>query len=275
MRCRKIYPVVETFTSQELTNLFSNCHLFDGTQTYPDEEGNPINYPNIGFAPADLGDYLEVRWGAQRFGFPLKNIGYWSSQDEVDQARAAVLVKVKRIIDAFCKANKYKYLTLLKTTDFDYDPITNYNMQEDKTQTNGQETFTHTPVADSGHSKTTNTPAETTQTQTANNPKSEHYTTTYEDAQQNRLAYYDQQSGSVSNATTVDTNGEVEVDYNDPKYTDTKSRDTDKYTLTRKGNIGVMTTQDMILSEREVARFNIIDEFFKDLNSQILLSIWN
>ena len=51
--------------------------------------------------------------------------------------------------------------------------------------------------------------------------------------------------------------------------------DTTKHSLTRSGNIGVTTSQQMIESERELVRFNVIDEFCKELNKEILLSVWN
>lgn len=51
--------------------------------------------------------------------------------------------------------------------------------------------------------------------------------------------------------------------------------DTLSHSLTRSGNIGVTTSQQMIESERELVRFNVIDEFCKELNKEILLSVWN
>lgn len=42
----------------------------------------------------------------------------------------------------------------------------------------------------------------------------------------------------------------------------------------RQGNIGVTKTQELIASERENLRFTILDEFFKDINKQILIPIY-
>lgn len=40
--------------------------------------------------------------------------------------------------------------------------------------------------------------------------------------------------------------------------------------LIRKGNIGVMTSQQMIESERELARQNIVEEFFREFNKGVM-----
>lgn len=42
----------------------------------------------------------------------------------------------------------------------------------------------------------------------------------------------------------------------------------------RQGNIGVTKTQELIAGERENLRFTILDEFFKDINKQILIPIY-
>ena len=42
----------------------------------------------------------------------------------------------------------------------------------------------------------------------------------------------------------------------------------------RQGNIGTTKTQELIASERENLRFTVIDEFFNDINKQILIPIY-
>jgi len=41
--------------------------------------------------------------------------------------------------------------------------------------------------------------------------------------------------------------------------------------LVRRGNIGTTTTQEMIEAERELAKQNILEEFFKELNAAVML----
>ena len=47
-----------------------------------------------------------------------------------------------------------------------------------------------------------------------------------------------------------------------------------QHTLTRKGNIGVTTTQQMIQAEREVAVFSIVEIFLEDIAKIILLGVY-
>ena len=308
---RKPYMRLDSFTTQEGQNLFRNCHFFDGTLTYTTVDGDSKSYPNLNYGNNDLWDYWISYYGDRRIGFNLR-IGPWSSDTEIDAEKTRVKNRVASIIDHFIKTNSYKYLTLVKSLDYLYDPISNYDMVEDKESINGEETFTHTPSEKASSIKitapqvelsvgedpdwvgvlewesnqsstTTETPNLTTNQQAqANGPKTEHYTTTYDDASTSRLESYDVQSGGTTtsetgtNSTTTHLTPTAEVNRNQSEtYTDVKSREDDSYHLTRRGNIGVTSTQEMIEKEREVARFNIVKEFFEELNKEVLLSIWN
>ena len=66
---------------------------------------------------------------------------------------------------------------------------------------------------------------------------------------------------------------------NHPSYTDEKSftnrNDKLEHSLTRSGNIGVTTTQQMLEQERQIVKFSIINEFYQDLVEQLCLQIWD
>ena len=62
---------------------------------------------------------------------------------------------------------------------------------------------------------------------------------------------------SVTHKNTNTINGKTEVSYNDTKDTTTT------HTFNRSGNIGTLTTQAMILSERQVAQFSLFEHFCK------------
>lgn len=115
--------------------------------------------------------------------------------------------------------------------------------------------------------------------------KTKNFTTTYDEDKEGKLESYTTTEGS--NAS--ESKGISETDMpltgkaysgapGHPSYTDTKSfngrADNGKHHLTRTGNIGVTTTQQMIEQEREKARINILDEFFNELNSKILLDVY-
>lgn len=129
------------------------------------------------------------------------------------------------------------------------------------------------------------------------------YATTYDDTETDRKTGYSTVQGSVGEAETQNSIStqthymEGTIESGNPSafgFTDTQSftnrtdtttynnvkdqlsgNDTKEHSLTRSGNIGVTTSQQMIESERELVRFNVIDEFCKELNKEILLSVWN
>lgn len=329
---RKYYATLndccDDFTSKNsLTAAFIDYHMFDGTLTVTinDQE---FQLPKLIFGSSqqnaqNLVNYWQTYWGEQRIGFPLKNICPYSSEEEkLEAIRTISVVKVKPAIEKFLIETYQKYLRLMTTLVLKYDPIENYSMVEEKTLTNGEETFSHEP--NSGYSQLNivaphtgvganidieankvvglNIPVdnpfpkdndnvkkvtknETVTNDDSQNPTVEHYTTTYDDNSTGRLASYDVRKGSSKIKTTTEDGGNVESEHLTPSasyingkseaYTDTKSREDDSYTLTRKGNIGVTTSQQMIESEREIARINIIREFFEELNHYIMLQIWN
>ena len=125
----------------------------------------------------------------------------------------------------------------------------------------------------------------TISTTPAGTPKTSHYTTTMDDSSEERLASYDTTSGDTAQMS----NGLTQTDFpltgrktagapGAASYTDTKSftdrTDTNNHELTRKGNIGVTTSQQMIESERQLVRFSLLKEFFEDINKELLLSVW-
>lgn len=111
------------------------------------------------------------------------------------------------------------------------------------------------------------------------------YTTTMDNSANTRLHSRAEQLGDLAHTQLQNFEEEVklrgEVMAGNPAfapYTDeetfTNRKDEKKHALTRKGNIGVMTTQDMILQQRELLSEQVLDEFFKDLNSNLLLKVW-
>lgn len=298
MKTRKFYPKVSDLSLNQLGVLFGTCHYFDGTLTYYDDEGNLQHYPvygpaTTGFNGTELAKYWKAKFGEKRLVKPL-NLTPWSTEDEFDDAIADYDVKIMPLFHYWFESHKYKYLKLLQTMYFDYDPICNYDMTENSQDSRGDEVFTHTPVAKSGldFSIVSNSPAlsgttdenigvstwddpnavSKSQVDGANPITNTHKTTTY-DSTALRNESQDTQSGGTTSYTTPSASVKK---YNSEEYTDTKSLDgLNTHSLTRKGNIGVMTTQDMIKSEREIADFNIIDMMFEELNHDVLLAIWH
>ena len=134
-----------------------------------------------------------------------------------------------------------RWSKLWETLNFQYNPIENYDMTEEMTD--------DVTTIDYGH----------TNTRTANL----NTTDTREVQGFNSAAY---------NPSDKDTIAETGTDTNAESGTDTHTRD---YTLTRHGNIGVTTSQQMIESERALWAWRYFyDVVFPDLNRVLTLSVY-
>lgn len=161
--------------------------------------------------------------------------------------------------------------TGLKSIDFSMQDVTEVGYEEKA-------------VSDVEAGKKTNM-SNTPGTTTGETPTTRNYTTTMDSAAEGRLETYTTTTGDTAQASNVKGSqerpaiGRAKIGSEQPSYTDTTSfmsRKTEKeHTFSRNGNIGVMSTQDMINQEREVVRFSLEKEFFDDLRKTLLLQIWD
>ena len=285
MRNRKYYPTLHdllgsTYAGAISANLFTSIHWFDGTLTYTDYEGQTQYYPDLGFKPADLYQYWSLMYEELRIGYPCKCANPFNGPSAAEWTTCAANFLAKA--QQWLKLNENKYLGLVKTYGLKYDPISNYDMEEVEGSALKQ---ADEEVKNSISGKMI-TDVDSPETQ------SKSYSTTYDDASNTRLA------GSVTseylNTYRLDSNnvpikrtaqsmeGENAGQTSTSKYKDaTQSLTWDEITtpesnraqarkLVRKGNIGVMTSQEMIESERELARQNILEEFFREFNKGVM-----
>ena len=284
MRNRKYYPTLHdllasTHAGSITSNLFTSVHWFDGTLTYTDYDNQTQYYPDLGFTPADLYQYWSLMYEELRIGYPCKCSNPFNGPSAAEWTECAdnFLAKAQQ----WLKLNENKFLGLVKTYGYKYDPISNYDMVEvegsalKQSDEETKNTIKGKMITD----------VDAPETQVQN------YTTTYDDASNTRLAgrstneYLD-----TYRTETVDGNaipikrtsqsmeGADAGQTSTSKFTDaTQTLIWDEITtpasnraqarkLVRRGNIGVMTSQEMIEAERELARQNIIEEFFKEFN---------
>ena len=284
MRNRKYYPTLHdllasTYAGSITSNLFTSIHWFDGTLTYTDYEGQTQYYPDLGFTPADLYQYWSLMYEELRIGYPCKcsNPFNGPSASEWTECADNFLAKAQQ----WLKLNQNKFLGLVKTYGYKYDPISNYDMVEVEGSALKQ-ADEETKNSIKGK-MITDVDAPETQVQ--------NYTTTYDDASNTRLAgrstneylgthrtetvdgnaipikrtsqsMEGTDAGQTSTSKFKDANQSLEWD----EITTPASNRAQARKLVRRGNIGVMTSQEMIEAERELARQNIIEEFFKEFN---------
>lgn len=189
------------------------------------------------------------------------------------------------------EANYYEYSTLYNTTILSYNPIENYNDVESEVIENEGEELTKSKL---GEQTTTNKIGEQTnkiergglnglETTTTGETTTVHETSAYNTSNfKNREREITTKSPiyiethnenqtdtqSIGQQTNTNTVGEQE---NDEKV-DTKSKTT--RTLTKRGNIGVTTSQQMLDAERQIAMFSFVDIVLRDVVNLLAKGVW-
>ena len=156
--------------------------------------------------------------------------------------------------------NKNKYIKLVNTEITEYNPIENYSMTESET---GKRTPDLTRLSEGTanqngtNSATNNTSAVSTDSNTSfdssafvNNSKNE----------------------TTGNSTASGENSAESTSTVNIRETGTEQTERE---MTRKGNIGVTTTQQMIEQERAVADFSTVKVFFEDVAKMLFFDILN
>lgn len=308
---RKIYPSLNsiwdtgsvTVGGVTYKNLASyalrNCHLFDGTLTYTDLEGETQYYPNLGFDKDKLGDYMLLWYGERKAGFPMQFISPFSPLNEVNNARNKVNLKLEHMTDLFIERVKYKYLTLVKSMDNNYDMLDNVHIVETETTDEGTKTLTHTPVERSGKTYTIQSDTVTlgepeggeggpavgvsvwdtaaknsTHTSTTGpNATTDHLTTSFDNSATPRLESRDVVTNNSATGEQRNNPSALSSSFNGEQYTDLTTMSPTTRVKKRIGNEG--DVQTLIEKERSIAAIDVVKMFFDELSSEICLSTWN
>ena len=166
------------------------------------------------------------------------------------------LTEMGSIISNLSEIYNNEYTTKVGLLLMDYNPIENYNSTESETTTTENATTT-------GNENTTTT---TTNSTSENNGVTTNKVSPYDSEN-----FSNDNNSNSSNTTTV--NGTDSTSITDSG--NTSSNGTLTRTLTRKGNIGVTTTQQMIESEYELRAKNLVFEFLEKVSRFILLEYIN
>ena len=160
------------------------------------------------------------------------------------------------IISNLSEIYNNEYTTKVGLLLKDYNPIENYNSSESESTTSENTTT-------SGNENTTTT---TTNSTTENNGETTNKVSPYDSEN-----FSNDNNSNSSNTSTV--NGTDSTSITDSG--NISSNGTVTRTLTRKGNIGVTTTQQMIESEYELRAKNLVFEFLEKVSKFILLEYIN
>ena len=166
------------------------------------------------------------------------------------------LTEMGSIISNLSEIYNNEYTTKVGLLLMDYNPIENYNSSETETTTSENATTT-------GNENTTTT---TTNSTSENSGESTNKVSPYDSENfnnDNNTTTTNTTTGNTTDTTTINDSGNM------------SSNGTSSRTLTRKGNIGVTTTQQMIESEYELRAKNLVFEFLEKVSKFILLEYIN
>ena len=166
------------------------------------------------------------------------------------------VTEVASIISNLAEIYNNEYTTKVSMLLMDYNPIENYNSTETESSTSENTTT-------SGNENTTTT---TTNSTTENSGETTNKVSPYDSEN-----FSNDNNSNSSNTSTI--NGTDSTSITDSG--NISSNGTLTRTLTRKGNIGVTTTQQMIESEYELRSKNLVFEFLEKVSKFILLEYIN
>lgn len=156
--------------------------------------------------------------------------------------------------------NKNKYIKLIATETVEYNPIENYSMTE-------SETGKRTPNLSRSSEGTAN--------QSGTNSESNNTSATSTDSNtsfDSTSFYNNAKNETTGNSTASGENSATSSSTVNIRETGTEQTERE---MTRKGNIGVTTTQQMLEQERAVADFSTVKVFFEDVAKLLFFDILN
>lgn len=194
---------------------------------------------------------------------------------------------------------KLKWTKLFDTMKFEYNPISNYDMEEIE-DSRGENDATHNTQNNVTNILDSHTDSGYTLKRSGEDISEIDNSRKLKSNKVDKDGVFGWDSSEVSqkSLTDSDTNDDEtfhSVTLNKPDLTDSNTAhnqvnstensnsDSDTTThgehdnhrvLSRKGNIGVMTTQDMIEQERRIWLWNYFDIIFKDVNKVLTLSVY-
>lgn len=178
---------------------------------------------------------------------------------------------MKKHIGVWSRRKLWTWTKLFDTLSLKYNPIDNTDKYEDYTDKRTTERTTSGETASTSggtDSRTENETTSGTRNETAEHDVSAENASDYQPDSRDvtRGSNEDSRENTARGTTSLTSNGTNSETEN---YTDTFT-----HTLHTHGNIGVTTTQQMIESERESVRYNLVEEIAADYQAAFCLDIY-
>ena len=192
------------------------------------------------FTSSEMFSYFANKFGERDF--------YKYYDNENSKSNTNMVKQASDYIALYGKSHKYEYDKLVDTLSLEYNPIENYSMTE-----KGKDTRTPN-ITQTNKGTNTNTVEVDTAITTGK--------TTFDKSDN-----FINDTRSTNKGTNTDTQG---IDTT----VTTAGNEKTEHELTRSGNIGVTTSQQMIESERKLAMFSVVDLFVKAIADIILIGVY-
>ena len=213
--------------------------VFPAIETIFDKISKELKLFTI-LAPDEMFFYFVNKFGERDFYKYYDNENATSNSNMVKQASDYIAL--------YGKSHKYEYDKLVDTLSLEYNPIENYSMTEKGTDT-------RTPnITQTNKGKNTNTVGVDTAITTGKTT-------------------FDKSDSFINDTKTTNTGTNTDTQDIDTTVT-TAGNEKTVHELTRSGNIGVTTSQQMIESERKLAMFSVVDMFVKAIADIILIGVY-
>lgn len=178
---------------------------------------------------------------------------------------------MKKHIGVWSRRKLWTWTKLYNTLNLEYNPIDNTDKYEDYTDTRTTERTTAGKTASTSggtDSRTENETTSGTRNETAEHDVSAENASNYQPDSRDttRGSNEDSRENTARGTTSLNSSGTNSETEN---YSDTFT-----HTLHTHGNIGVTTTQQMIESEREIVRYNLVEEIAADYQAAFCLDIY-
>ena len=251
----------------------------------PTATGMPVDWAwvNVGMGASTLAETYRWLFGENYWVEPLidRNDDYYTS-----------IGNMARRVEAVYRLYMDKYAKLIELGGYTYNPLFNVDGTEEYTflESDGtittRKTLNFAQRQDSEGGDVTSSGTASDNESTATHKIAPYDSSSFNNASEDKTQTSHKNKDEFNKTYTIGSH--MDTDTTTVEHTATKtSTGTDAFGDTigaadryhtekriRQGNIGVTKAQELIEAQREILRYSVIDEFFKDINEQILVGIY-
>lgn len=288
---------------QTLTSLFSEAlgssssvflSIYISIRRNPEntqqETTETFDYYNVGFTPLQIAEYFYTKYDLNFFPYTFRSADSYST--------------IKTKLRSIYTANKYKYMKLIESLGYRYNPL--YNVDGIELYSNAESIGgTRSTKEPSGTIKTvTGTATTQGEAETIGNTSSTYFRNPYNNnstTAENVEAITEQ--SAITSKQSFEQYTETNSLKHDPAYTwkydqtEQKWKEDTLFSIAakdsafgvaltgperyyaekriRQGNIGVTKSTELLRDQREIVKFNILDEFFKDIEPELIVGLYD